>query len=253
VDTPNRSLPLPAARIAALLLLACCAVACCVLAGGCRWAAVGQNIEGSRALTQGNYPAALQSFQQAVATDPANPDGYYNMGRAFHELGKQSGNEEQLATAEALYNQCLDVDGNHVDCHRALAVLLAETKRADRGLNLLKNWAMRNPNNSDARIELARFYHEFGDDETARLHLDDAIALDLTNSRAWSARGSLREQQGDYGQALSNYQRSYQLNTFQPALAERIASLQRSTNAALALPTSSGTRTVNSGASTLRY
>jgi tetratricopeptide (TPR) repeat protein len=85
------------------------------------------------------------------------------------------------------------------------------------------------------------------------LHLDDAIALDLNNPRAWSARGSLREGQGDFAQALANYQRSYQLNTFQPALADRIASLQRSTNAGVSLPSFNGTRTVDSGAATLRY
>jgi Tfp pilus assembly protein PilF len=215
--------------------------------------AVGQNIEGTRLMAQGNYAAALQRFQQAVETNPDNADGYYNMARTFHELGLQSGNQEQIATAEALYNQCLDVDADHVDCHRALAVMLAQSNRADRGLNLLKNWAMQSPMNADARIELARYYHEFGDSETARLQLDEAIALDLTNSRAWAAAGSLREQSGELSQALANYQRSYQLNTFQPALAERIASLQRSTNSGLPLPTSNGTRTVNAGAATLRY
>jgi tetratricopeptide (TPR) repeat protein len=247
VDTPTRSKPFAAARLLGLLLSLCAA------ATGCRWTAVGQNIEGSRLMSQGNYAGALQRFQQAVATDPTNADSYYNMGRTFHELGLQSGNREQVATAEALYNQCLDVDANHVDCHRALAVLLAQTERPDRGLNLLKNWALGSPQNSDARIELARFYHEFGDDDTARLHLDDAIALDLNNPRAWSARGSLREGQGDFAQALANYQRSYQLNTFQPALADRIASLQRSTNAGVSLPSFNGTRTVDNGAATLRY
>jgi tetratricopeptide (TPR) repeat protein len=223
------------------------------LLSGCRYAAVGQNIEGTRLLAQGNYNGALQRFQQAVANDPASADAYYNMGRTFHEIGKQTSNEEQLATAETLYNQCLDVEPDHVDCHRALAVLLVDTERPDRAFALLRNWATRSPNNADARIELARLYHEFGDTETARLHLDDAIALDLTNPRAWTARGNLREEQGDVRQALENYQRSYQLNTLQPALAQRIASLQRSNQSGLSLPTFNGTRTVNNGGSSVRY
>ncbi|MEQ8788154.1 MAG: tetratricopeptide repeat protein [Pirellulaceae bacterium] len=227
-------------------------LAAAVSLSGCRYAAVGQNIEGSRLMAQGNYAGALQRFQDAVTNDPASADAYYNMGRTFHEIGKQTANDEQLANAETLYNQCLDIDADHVDCHRALAVLLVDTQRPDRAFALLKNWATRNQSNADARIELARLYHEFGDSETARLHLDDAIAIDLTNPRAWTARGHLREEQGEIGQALANYQRSYQLNSLQPALAERIASIQRSNQSGLSLPTFNGTRMVNGG-STLRY
>ena len=221
-------------------------------ASGCRFAATGQNIEGVRLFDQGNHTAALQRFQQAVASDPKNADAYYNMGRTFHELGKQSGSQEQLATAETLYNQCLDADADHVDCHRALAVLLIETNRSDRGFALLTNWALQNQQNADARIELARLYHEFGKTETARLHLDDAIELDLNNHRAWTARGHLREQQGDFAQAAANYQRSLSLNNFQPAVAARVATLQRSNASGLPLPNFNGTRTVNTGATT-RY
>lgn len=246
MDTPLRPKPWPSACWRLLLAAA-------VSLSGCRWAAVGQNIEGTRLIAQGNYAGALQRFQEAVTNDPASADAYYNMGRTFHEIGKQTANQEQLATAETLYNQCLDIDPDHVDCHRALAVLLVDTQRPDRAFALMQNWALQSQNNADARIELARLYHEFGDNETARVHLDDAIALDLTNPRAWTARGHLREEEGDVRQALANYQRAYQLDSLQPALAERIASLQRSTQTGLPLPNFNGTRTVNNGSSTQRY
>lgn len=192
---------------------------------GCRMVADGQNIQGVRLENQGQHHAALQSFQQAIASNPTSADAYYNMAATYHRLGIQEKDQRQLDQAETLYNQCLDLNENHVDCRRGLAVLLTETDRSDRAFNLLKNWANSSPQLADARIELARLYEEAGDYETAKLHLNKAILLDQGNSRAWAALGNIREQLGDTQQALANYQRSYNLNSFQPGVAHRIASI----------------------------
>lgn len=196
-----------------------------VSATGCQMFADGQNIEGVRLQQQGQSQAALQNFQQAITQDPTNADAYYNMAATYHRLGLQQNDQRALDQAETLYNQCLDLDENHVDCRRGLAVLLTDTDRSDRAFNLMKNWANSSPESAEARVELARLYQEAGDFETAKLHLNKAILLDQHNSRAWAALGSIREQLGDTQQALANYQRSYNLNSFQPAIAQRIASL----------------------------
>jgi tetratricopeptide (TPR) repeat protein len=204
----------------------------------------GKNIEGVRLLQQGQPHAALQRFQQVVATNPTNADAYYNMAATYHSVGSQSNDKQQLEQAEALYNQCLDLDENHVACRRGLAVLLAETNRSDRAFNLLKNWVDSNPRSADARIELARLYEEFGDVETAKLHLNQAILVDENSHRAWAALGRIREELGDPAQALANYQRSYRLNTFQPQVAERISMLSRSVTNGVDVTTPGDTRIV---------
>ena len=79
---------------------------------------------------------------------------------------------------------------------------------------------------ADARVELARLYEEFGDKETATRNLEEALAADTASARAWAALATIREDSGDYPQALANYQRSYDLNPIQPQIAERIAALQ---------------------------
>ncbi len=200
-------------------------VAVAMSATGCRMFADGQNIEGVRLEQQGQHHAALQRFQQAVTQNPTNADAYYNMAATYHRLGVQGNDQRSIEQAETLYNQCLDIDENHVDCRRGLAVLLNDTDRSDRAFNLMKNWANASPQVADARVELARLYEESGDYETAKLHLNQAILIDQHNSRAWSALGNIREQLGDTQQALANYQRSYNLNSFQPGVAQRIASL----------------------------
>ena len=158
-----------------------------VAASGCRMVADGQNIEGVRLQQQGQHQAALQQFQQAITSQPTNADAYYNMAATYHRLGVQQNDQKAVDQAETLYNQCLDLNEDHVDCRRGLAVLLKETNRADRAFNLMKNWANSSPQLADARVELARLYEESGDYETAKLHLNKAILLDQNNSRAWAA------------------------------------------------------------------
>ena len=95
-------------------------------------AADGQNQQGVRLFQQGQFQPAMQKFQQALATDPMNADAYYNLAASMHNIGSAKKDQTMLVEAEKLYNQCLDLNENHVDSHRGLAVLLKETDRPDR-------------------------------------------------------------------------------------------------------------------------
>ena len=194
---------------------------------GCRLTADGRNLQGVRLFQQAQYQQALNEFQQAIASNPTNADAYYNLASTYHRLASVQNDSTLRAQAEELYNRCLDIDGNHVECHRGLAVLLAQTGRTDRSLALLKNWVVRSPNNADARIELARLYDEFGQDDNAKIELHEAIKRDVNNDRAWAALAFLNEQDGQYASALANYQRSLNIKPTQPQLAQRIVDLNR--------------------------
>src|SRR5690606_24538594 len=164
-------------------------------------------------------------------------DSYYNLAASYHQLGKSRQDQNLLRQAEEVYHQCLDLQPDHVECHRALAVLLVETGRPDSAFTLLERWAKSNPKLADARIELARLYEEFGDTTLAQRHLIEALNVDAGNARAWAALARLREQQGDLAQALANYQQAHALNQFQPGVAQRIASLQRQLGGGTVRPT----------------
>jgi Flp pilus assembly protein TadD len=198
----------------------------------------------------------LQRFQQAVAANPTNPDAYYNLAATLHRNGTQTNNRELLRQAEAIYNQCLDLNENHIDCRRGLAVLLVESDRANSAFDLMKNWAAQQPNLADPQIELARLYEEFGDLESAKLHLNQAVMVDQFASRAWTALGRIREQAGETEQALANYQRSLSLNPNQPIVGTRIAAMQRNftPDINIAVPTpANAPRTVTTPSPRSRY
>lgn len=203
-------------------------------ATGCKMAANTANADGVRLFQSGNYQAASQRFRQAIATDPRNADAYYNEAATLHRIGVQSSNAQILKQAEEMYNVCLDLDGNHTDAHRGLAVLLAQSQRSDKAFTLMKNWVVAQPKTADARVELARLYQEYGDDKTAEQQLTEALKVDLNNSRAWKALASIQEKAGLYAQAAANYQRSLQINRFQPEVSQKLASLSPSQNLAAA-------------------
>ncbi len=238
------TLQLPTRRLAACWLLGLGLGLVLGTSGGCRFAADGHNLQGIRDYQAGNYNGALLRFQQAAQTDPANADAVYNMAALYHNRGIDSGNRDLLNQAEVLYNQALDLNKNHTDAYRGLAVLLNETDRPDKSFKLLKNWATTSPQAADARIELARLYEEFGDKNSAKIQLQEAVQLDQGNARAWRALAHLREAEQDYAQALANYQRSYQLHS-SPEVAQKIASLSRMSVAGQTTPlgVNRGTRT----------
>lgn len=200
-------------------------LAICVAGSGCRWTSTGQNTLGVRLFHQGRYSEALQQFQVALSSDPSNPDAYYNLASTYHKVGIAQKDQQLIEQSESLYNQCLDLQPNHVDCHRGLAVLLAESGRPDSAMTLLKNWAASNPTVADPRIELGRLYQEFGKSKVAEQYLDEALALNPNDHRAWTAKGQMRESAGELGQALQNYQQSLAINSLQPELAQRVVSL----------------------------
>jgi tetratricopeptide (TPR) repeat protein len=218
-DGPRRE----TARRCGLLLGAACLLAC----GGCtNFVAQGRNAEGVTLFDSGQYQAALAQFQEATAIDPGNADGYYNLAATYHRLGRLQGQPSDLERAEAFYRQCLDREPTHVDGHRGLAVLLVEKGRSNEAFQLLQVWAERQPWLADPKIELARLYEEFGNRAAAEERLVEAIRADPNNPRQWAALGRLREETGQCGQALWNYQRSLELDEAQPEVAARVAALE---------------------------
>jgi tetratricopeptide (TPR) repeat protein len=221
---------------------------------GCNnFASSGMNVDGVRLYQQGAYPEAAGRFMHAIASDPLAADGYYNLAATYHQIGSLQGRQEELQQAEALYNQCLDRDPDHVECHRGLAVLLVETGRGDAADRLLKGWAARSPSIPDPKIELARLMEEQGDFDNAKLRLEEALVLDPHNSRALASLGRLHERLGDASQALSDYERSLAMDEFQPQVASRVASLRGMVGQVAQPAPTSDTRIVSQPTSTNRY
>ncbi len=186
------------------------------------------NAEGTRFFQQGNSAAAIRRFEEAIATNPRDPDSYYNLATSFHHLAKAGGHESYWGQAENFYVQCLDKDPKHTEAYRGLAVLLVEQNRPEQAVRLLEGWRDRQPFAATPKIELARLNEELGDVRAAEENLLSALAIDATNPRARTALGKIREDQGDLQQALSDYSIALARNPRQPQLQARVAALATS-------------------------
>lgn len=226
-------------------------VLCAALCGGCQFAAPAQNAEGVKMFQQSYYKGALERFQQAIASDPHNADGYYNTAATYHQMARQHSQPVDWQQAEAYYGQCLQRNPNHADCHRGLAVMLTERGRQQDAFRLLEAWAARSPGSAAPRIELARLHDESGNFEMAKERLVEAVQREPDNARALAALGKVREQSGDVTQALANYERSLAVNQFQPQLSARVASIRSSMTAPVTTPPG-GTRIVTTPNGKLR-
>ncbi len=193
---------------------------------GCTTSSASRNTDGVRQYQAGNYQGAIQTFQKTLTNDPDDADAYYNLAATYYALGKKQSDPKMLEQAEGLYHQCLDLSPDNTDCYRGLAALLVDTNRPDSAFTLLQRWQERSPNITAPRVELARLYEEFGDRDSARRYLTDAIQLDQNDARAWAGLAFLRERDGELEQAVANYQQAYQLNPKQEGIAQRIASIQ---------------------------
>jgi len=201
----------------------------CVLAGGCgSFSASNENAEGVSLFQQAQYQAAIDKFQLAASHDAKNADACYNLGCVYHRLANIHGDPNAGAQAEQFYHMAIDRDPNHVEAHRALAVYLVEKGQNQQAFNLLEGWVAQQPNAADARIELARLSEELGDKHAAKVHLLEALAIDHQNPRTLNALGHLRDEAGEYAQAMDNYRRSLEYDRFQPEVAARANALQTS-------------------------
>jgi tetratricopeptide (TPR) repeat protein len=192
-----------------------------------------RNAQGVRLYQQAKFSDALREFQEATYNDPKDADGYYNIAATYHRMGQQSHSEADLKQAEKFYNDCLDRNPNHVDCHRGLAVLLAEQGRKDAAFRLIQNWVDREPALADAKVELARLHDEFGNRQAAKDTLIEALEVQPDNARALTALGKIRDDAGEKAQALANYQRSLSRDSRQPQVASRVNVLRGGSQAAV--------------------
>jgi tetratricopeptide (TPR) repeat protein len=193
---------------------------------GCQFVPKSQSNRGVSMFQQGRYAEALQYFEQAKISDPANPDTYYNLASTYHKLGVAAKDPKMIDNAERMYNTCLEMSPNHVDCYRGLSILLVDKGQPDKGFTLLKDWAMKNPGLSDPRIELAKLHQEFNQNKVAEQYLNEALAMDPNNPRAWAAKGRSREASGDLMMAIQNYEQSLALNAAQPEVYQRVGALK---------------------------
>ncbi len=140
-------------------------------------------------------------------------------------MGVAQKDAKLIEQAESLYNQCLDISPKPRRLPSQLVCFARRVIAIRRSSSTLKELAIQESQHADPKIELARLSQELGQSKVAEQYLDEALAMNPNDARVWAHKGQLREASGDLNQALYNYQQSLSLNTLQPELYQRVASL----------------------------
>ncbi len=121
----------------------------------------------------GDLKAANQGFREAVRLDPENPDLRVRWGHLYVD-------SHQDAEAAALFEEALEIDGEHVPARLGMARVLS-TRFDGKAIEAVRATLEERPRQVEGHLLLARMALEEGDREQARESLEAALreSLDL--------------------------------------------------------------------------
>jgi tetratricopeptide (TPR) repeat protein len=177
------------------------------------------NQDGVYLFQRGDYAAARESFQAALALKPEDPGLLYNLGECSDRLG-------DTARAERYYRQCVERAPNHADCRHALATMLMRVGRKDEATGLVEAWLAREPRLAAAYAEDGWMWRQAGDLPRAQARLQQALELDPHDRRAQVELALVYEAMQRPDRAAALYERILERDPHQIEVASRLNRLR---------------------------
>lgn len=177
------------------------------------------NQDGLQLFQQGEYQAARETFQAALALKPEDPALFYNIGECYAR-------QNDAVQAQRYYNECLQRAPNHIACRHALADLMVHGGHWPEASSMVEDWLKREPKLAAAYAEDGWLCHQAGDLPKAHSRLQQALELDPHNERALNEMALVYEALHRPDRALVLYERSLAQNPKQPDVVNRLNLLQ---------------------------
>jgi tetratricopeptide (TPR) repeat protein len=174
------------------------------------------NRSGMSYYKKGNYAAAAGEFQNAMKSDPANPDYIANLAKSRMKMGDAS-------NAERYYRQALTIDPSHQPSYHGLAELMLDQGRGQEATAMLSTWAGTQPYVAESHVELAWLQRELGNDSGAVQSLERALDVNPNHATALAHMGQYYEEAGQLEEAVAYYQDSLHADWNQPEVHSRMA------------------------------
>ena len=165
---------------------------------------------------KGNYAAAAGEFQNAMKSDPVNPDYIANLAKARMKIG-------DAPNAERYYRQALTIDPSHQPSYHGLAELMIDQGRSQEATAMLSTWAGTQPYIAESHVELAWLQRELGNDSGAVQSLERALEVNPNHATALAHMGQYYEESGQLDEAVAYYQDSLHADWNQPEVHSRMA------------------------------
>lgn len=194
--------------------------------------------QGQRQLDRGAYAAALETFQQAAALDPQNPQLCCQIGQAYYLLERYPEAIDTLTQALELrpayllalvrrglaYRELGQTELANTDCEqtiqlqpqtaedwRSRAIALSELKQHEEALVSYDRALELNPNAFLAWNNRGLTLLDLDLHEEALANYDRGIEINPEYPGAWFNRGNVLDKLGRYDAALESYNRALEL------------------------------------------
>ncbi|MCY4073971.1 MAG: tetratricopeptide repeat protein [Acidobacteria bacterium] len=163
------------------------------------------DFRGGEALAAGNWAAAADFFDRALALDPDRANLRHRLGTALWRMGDARG-------AETAFERIIEVTPEYSEAHFNLAMILAQTDRLGAAIERLRTVLARKPGYLGARVALARLLAMDGRPEEAQAEYAAALALaplDATATLGAAMTQGLLERYADAEARLREGQRAF--------------------------------------------
>jgi len=141
--------------------------------------------KGDTHFARGNYEAAVEAYDNYLASNPRNVKSLYNRGRAHEELGN-------IEEAESDFKKAYELDNQNVQVLMSLSNLYQKQKNHSSAL-LYADYAVELPGAPAMAYFLkARALHQLGNTDEALREYSAAIKNDSEFAQAYYYRGLLK-------------------------------------------------------------
>jgi Tfp pilus assembly protein PilF len=168
---------------------------------------------------RGDYPAARESFQAALALQPDDVTLLYNIGECYDRAN-------DAAKAERYYNECLLRAPNQADCRHALATLLVRAGRRGDAERMVQDWMAHQPSQAAAYAEDGWLWYQAGDLPRAQARLHQALQIDPRDRRALIEMARIYEAMQRPDRAVALYERVLECHPYEIEVVNRLNQLR---------------------------
>lgn len=125
-----------------------------------------------------DYEKSIQYYNQVLAIDANDQNGFNNLGITYRDAGKFYGEKGDYARAEKYLNKALEMRGDEYEILRLLGILNGTRGNHPAAIQYFQKAVAKEPKNAQGLFNLSAAYQYGGDPENAQKYLQQARAID---------------------------------------------------------------------------